>query len=378
MTPDETYEVIVVGVGGMGSAATYHLAKRGVDVLGIERYDVPHAHGSSHGESRLLRLPQTKGHEYVPLVKRARDRWLELEDEIGWELFVETGTIGIGPPDGEKIADATAACDRHDVEYETLSAAEIEERFPAYDLPEDYVGIYQDDGGFLASERAVTAHVRRAQAHGGTVHARERVLDWEAVGDGVRVRTDRGTYAADHLVVSSGAWAAKHLDVLSGSLNPERRVMIWVQPEREEHFTPEAFPGFTIRVPEGSYYGFPTYERPGYKFGREPETPEAIDPDDWRTEPTLQDDEFLRRLPENHLPTGNGPTMGMSSCIVTESVDGHFYVDTHPDYPQVSIAAGFSGSGFKFCSVIGESLADLTTTGDTDVPIGKFRVEGRI
>lgn len=378
MPQGHSYDVIVVGVGGMGSAAVYHLAKRGVDVLGIERYDIPHTHGSSHGESRLLRLPQTKGHEYVPLVQRARELWLDLEDEASEEIFVQTGTIGIGPAGSDKITDGTSSCDAYGIEYELLSSEEVSERFPAYDIPDDHQGIYQSDGGFVASEKGIISHVRQAQSHGGTVHARERVRDWEPVGDGVRVTTDRSTYTADHLVVSSGAWAGKHLDFLSGKLRPERRVMIWIQPENEAHFSPERFPGFTIQVPDGSYYGFPNYERPGYKYGREPEIPDVIDPDDWQDEPTLQDDEFLRRLANNHFPSGTGPTMGMSSCIVTSSVDGHFYVDSHPEHPQVTIAAGFSGSGYKFCSVIGESLADIATTGDTENPIEKFRFGNRL
>ena len=373
-----SYDAIVLGVGGMGSAAVYHLAKRGVDVLGIERYDVPHRRGSSHGETRIFRLTQPEHPEYVPLAQRAGTLWRELEAESGAELLTTIGSIHAGPADGEKVADSIESCEVNDVPYELLTGAELGERFPGYDLPAEYRAVYQPDGGFLACERAVATHVNRAHAHGGTVHARERVVEWRPRESGVEVRTDRDTYEADHLVVAAGAWAGKHLEPLSDALVPERRVMLWLHPDAPERFTPETFPVFSVDVPQGGFYGFPVYERPGFKFGRSPDVGERVDPDDWQDEPTLRDEELLRRLPENHFAGGAGPTMGMSSCIVTNSRDGHFYLDTHPEYPHVSIAAGFTGHGFKFSSVVGEVLADFVTDGDTDNPIDVHRLGGRL
>ncbi|WP_132059347.1 N-methyl-L-tryptophan oxidase [Halorussus amylolyticus] len=373
-----TYDTIVLGVGGMGSSAVYHLAKRGLDVLGIERYDVPHARGSSHGDTRIFRLTQPEHPEYVPLARRARERWRDLEAESGAELLTTTGSVHAGPADGPKVADAVESCEENDVPYELLTGAQLGERFPGYRLPDDYRGVYQPDGGFLACERAISTFVNRAHVHGGTVRARERVLDWEPREDGVRVRTDRDTYEADSLVVATGAWAAEHLDLLSGALTPQRRVMAWLSPDEPDHFTPETFPVFSVDVPEGSFYGFPEYERPGFKFGRSPESPEDIDPDDWQTEPTLEDERRLRPLAEAHFPGAAGPTMRLASCIVTNSLDGHFYLDTHPEYPHVSFAAGFTGHGFKFASVVGEALADFAEMGDTDLPIDVHRIDGRL
>lgn len=377
MTQNE-YDAIVLGVGGMGSAAVYHLAKRGVDVLGIERYDVPHARGSSHGDTRIFRLTQPEHPDYVPLAQRAQELWRELEAESGAELLTKTGSVHAGPADGAKVADALESCEANDLAHELLTGEELGERFPGYCLPDDYRGVYQPDGGFLACERAITTHVNRAHAHGGTVRARERVLDWEPREDGVRVRTDRDTYEADSLVVTTGAWAAEHLDLFSDALTPQRRVMAWLHPEEPAHFAPETFPVFSLDVPEGSFYGFPVYERPGFKFGRAPRSPETIDPDDWQDEPTLRDEERLRELPETYFPGAAGPTMRLASCIVTNSVDGHFYLDTHSEYPHVSFAAGFTGHGFKFASVVGEVLADFATDGDTDHPIDVHRLGGRL
>lgn len=373
-----SYDAIIVGVGAMGSAAVYRLAKRGVDVLGLERYDVPHTRGSSHGDTRIFRLTQPEHPDYVPLARRAGELWREVEAESGREILTETGSVHAGPAGGPKVADAVESCEANDVPHEVLTGEELNERFPGYDLPEDHLGVYQPDGGFLACERAISTQVNLAHEHGGTVRARERILDVDIGETGVAVRTDRNCYEADNLVVASGAWAGRHLDLLSDALTPQRRVMAWLHPEEPSKYAPDRFPVFSISVPEGSFYGFPVYERPGFKFGRTPDLAETIDPDDWEEEPTLQDEELLRQLPANHFPGADGPTMRLASCIVTRSLDGHFYLDTHPEYPHVSIAAGFTGHGFKFSSVVGEVLADFVTEGDTDNKISIHRLDGRL
>jgi sarcosine oxidase len=372
------YDAIVVGVGGMGSAAVYHLAKRGVDVLGLERYDVPHTRGSSHGDTRIFRLTQPEHPEYVPLARRAGELWRELEAESGRTLLTTTGSVHAGPADGDKVADAAASCAAHDLDHEVLTSRELTERFPGYRLPDGHRGVYQPDGGFLACERAVATHVNRAHAHGATVRAREAVRDVRLRETGVTVRTNRDEYDAGHLVVAAGAWAGEHLDLLDGALDPQRRVMAWLHPEEPARFAPERFPVFSVDIPEGGFYGFPVAERPGFKFGRGPDIAESVDPDEWDDEPTLRDEELLRRLTRNHFPDADGPTMRLATCLVTRSVDGHFYLDTHPEYPHVSVAAGFTGHGFKFCSVVGETLADFVTSGDTDNPIDVHRLDGRL
>ncbi|MEF8800766.1 MAG: N-methyl-L-tryptophan oxidase [Halolamina sp.] len=373
-----SYDAIVIGVGGMGSAAVYQLAKRGVDVLGIEQYDIPHTNGSSHGDTRIFRLTQPEHPEYVPLAQRAGELWRGLEAESGRTILTETGSIHAGPPDGPKITDSVESCEANDVEYELLTGGEINERFPGYELPDDHRGVYQPDGGFLRCERAVATHVTQAHEHGATVHGREQVHDLTIREQGVRVRTDRNSYEADNLVVTAGAWAGEHLDLLSDALVPQRRVMAWLHPSAPEKFQPGNFPVFSVDVPEGSFYGFPVAERPGFKFGRSAEFAETIDPDDWHDEPTLQDEKLLRQLTQNSFPGADGPTMRLATCLITDSLDGHFYLDTHPEYPHVSIAAGFSGHGFKFCSVVGETLADFVTDGDTENPIGVHRLDGRL
>lgn len=362
----DRYDAIVIGVGGMGSAAVYHLAKRGLDVVGIERYDIPHRQGSSHGSTRIFRLVQHERPRYFPLAQRAHALWRELETDTGRTLLYTTGSINAGPPDNEAPAKAIKACEQFGLSYEELRGSAVNDRHPGYSLPPDFHAVYQPDGGFLACEECIVAHTEGAIAHGATVRARERVEGWEPRGDGVRVRTTKGTYDADSLVIAAGAWTGKLIEELHHVAVPERRIMAWLQPETPAHFTPEVFPVFIVDVDEGHYYGFPVYDIPGFKFGWSPELAEVVDPDTMDREPTVHEEAIHRRFAERYFPTGAGPTSKLQACMVTQTPKQHFILDTHPDYPQVAVAAGFSGNGFKFCSVVGEIMADLATTGDTE------------
>lgn len=372
---EERYDVVVVGVGGMGSAATYHLARRGLDVLGIEQYDVPHSKGSSHGSTRIVRLVQHEGPEYVPLARRALDLYRELEATTGRDLLTTTGSVHAGAPETDMVEDAAASCDAHGVPYERLSAAEVNERFPGYDLPASFEAVFQPDGGFVDCERTVVAHVAAAHAEGATVRARERVRDWHETADGVRVVTDKGRYAADHLVVTAGAWAGGLLPDLAVDLTPVRRVIAWLQPERPERFTPETFPVFSVRDTDESGYGFPVYDVPGFKFGRSPGNPKVVDPDDFDPEPSHAEEELLRRFASRYFPDGAGPTLRLATCMLTESPDGDFLLGRLPGHDSVTVAAGFTGHGFKFTSAVGEALADFAVDGDTDLPVDPHRIE---
>ncbi|ESP87175.1 N-methyl-L-tryptophan oxidase [Candidatus Halobonum tyrrellensis] len=373
------YDCIVVGVGGMGSAAVYRLADRGVDTLGLERFDVPHARGSSHGSTRIVRLTQPEDPSYVPLARAAFDNWRELEAATGRDLLTTTGSIHAGHPDADIVPDARASLDEHDVGYELLSGEEVSERFPGYDLPAEYRAVFQPDGGFVDCERAVSAHVEAAHAEGATVRARERVTDWRETPDGVRVETTKASYLAEDLVVAAGAWNGDLLPSLADRLTPVRRVMAWLQPERPADFQPDTFPVFSLQGREGYAYGFPTYDVPGFKFGREPDPDEPfgaadpVDPDGWNRDPTPRDEAFHREFAETYFPAGAGPTLRLRTCMLTESHDGHFLLGPHPEYDSVHVAAGFTGHGFKFTSVVGEVLADFVVDGETDHSVDLHR-----
>lgn len=372
----DRYDAIVVGVGGMGSATVAHLADRGADVLGLERYDIPHGYGSSHGRTRIFRLAYSEGAAYVPLLKRAADLWAALEADHDRQLRYRTGSIDAGPAGEPLVEESKRSCEEHDLPYERLSGTELADRFPGFQLPEDYEAIYQPDGGFLVPEQCTVAHVDRAHRAGATIRARERVVDWRPTADGgVRVETDYDRYDADRLVVTAGAWAAQFIDALDGIAVPERQVLAWFQPRDPDRFAPDRFPVWGLQVPEGRYYGVPVHGVPGVTFGRYNHREETVDPDAFEREPTQVDERLLRTFAERYFPDAAGPTMRLETCLFTNTPDGHFVLDTLPDRPQVVVGAGFSGHGFKFASVIGEIMADLALDGETDHPIEMFSID---
>ena len=370
----DRYDVIVIGVGGMGSAATCRLAERGLDVLGLERYDVPHDRGSSHGRTRIIRKPQYEAPEYVPLIEAAYDRWRDLEERTGRRLLHVTGGIDAGPPGSRIVAGSQASCEAHGLDHERLSAAEVNDRFPGYDLPEGHRAVYQPDGGFLDPERCVVAHVDAAHEAGATIRAREQVHGYTTTDDGIRVESSKDTYEADRLVVTAGAWTPKLVPELRPIAVPERQVLAWFQPTSPSSFDPDRFPVFVHDAEEGHYYGFPQYDVPGFKLGKFHHREEVVDPDAFGREPRPADEDLLRAYADEYFPTGAGPTMQLTTCLFTNTPDGHFVIDRLPDEPRVTVGAGFSGHGFKFASVVGEILADLAVDGETDHGVDRFRM----
>jgi sarcosine oxidase len=372
------YDVIVVGLGGMGSATAWQLARRGQRVLGLERFDIPNNKGSSHGVSRIIRLPYYEDPAYVPLLRRAYELWHEAEAVTGAELLVTTGSIDASPEDDPLFQGALASALEHGLQHEVLTGAALNERFPGYGLPANHRAIFQPQGGLIASERAIVAHVRAAQGEGADIRARERVLGWEASasGEGVTVTTDKGVYQAARLVITAGAWAGELAPPLARLAVPERQVLAWLQPHRPELFALDRFPVFNLQVEEGRYYGFPVYEVPGFKFGRYHHQEETGPADTLLREPDAADEALLRVFGERYFPDGSGPTMALRACMFTNTPDEHFILDRHPAYAQVILASPCSGHGYKFCSVIGEILADLATgDGTTRHEIGFLRLD---
>lgn len=368
------FNTIVVGVGGMGSATCYQLAKRGQRVLGIERFDIPHDMGSSHGYTRIIRLAYYEDPSYVMLLKRAYELWGEIEQRTGEKLLHRTGSIDAGPADSWVFKGSLQSCIEFDLPHEVLTGRELSERFPGYRLPHDSLAVFQPDGGFLVPERSIVMFTEVAQALGAEIHGRETVLEWEPWGDGVRVHTDRDVYTADSLVFTPGSWSQDMLPFLDGLAVPERQVLAWLQPQRPELFRPANFPVFNCLVPEGRYYGFPVYGVPGFKFGMYHHFEEHGRADTLSREVYREDEEALRDFASRYFPHGSGPTMSLKSCLFTNSPDKHFIIDLHPSYPQVSFAAGFSGHGYKFASVIGEVLADLAQRRTSRHDISLFNV----
>jgi sarcosine oxidase len=367
----ERYDVVVVGVGGMGSAALYHLARRGKRVLGIERFEIPHELGSSHGLTRIIRQAYFEHPSYVPLVRRAYELWRELEKAAGEQLLWITGAVEGGPVIFEG---AVRSSIEHALPYEELDGAEVGRRFPAYRLPADLRVVYQRDGGFVLPERCIVAHVTGAKTHGATVRTAERALEWSTGESGVRVRTERGVVEAERIVLTAGAYSQDVARLEHGMVTAQRQVLAWLEPSRPELFARDRFPVFNLALEEGHVYGFPIHGVPGFKLGfYDPEGAKG-DPDAIPRDVTPEDEVPLRRFAERYFPDGAGRTLDLKACLFELSPDEHFLIDRHPESELAVVAAGFSGHGFKFCSVVGEILADLAIEGETLHDIGFLRL----
>lgn len=370
------YDTIVVGVGGMGSATCYELAKRGKKVLGLEQFDIPHTYGSSHGHTRIIRLAYYEDPSYVPLLRRAYELWEAIEEESGEKILYKNASVDVGAADSEVFTGSLASCIEHGISHEVLTGKELNERFPGYNVPDDFRVLYQKDGGFLVPERATVAFVNAALKFGTAIQAREKVLSWQPTSKGgVIVKTSRDEYEADSLVFTSGAWNGQLLPILNGLAVAERQVLAWLQPFEPELFTPENFPVFNMQLGEERYYGFPVYGIPGFKFGKYCHLKEQGEPELFDREPNEKDEAVLRAFSSKIFPKGSGATMTLKTCMFTNSPDDHFILDIHPEHPQVSFAAGFSGHGYKFASVIGEIMADLATERDTKHDIELLRLK---
>jgi sarcosine oxidase len=357
----QVYDVIVIGVGGMGSATCYQLAKRGQRVLGLERFDIPHSMGSSHGDTRMLRLAYFEGQAYVPLVLRAHQLWQEIGKLAGEHLLHMTGTLDISGPDEEDIiGKAEQACRTYDLPYELLDSEAIMARYPGFKLEAKHKGLFQPDGGFVASEKAILAHTALAIDAGAEIRPRERVLGWEPTqSGGVKVKTERGTYEAGSLVLSTGPWIGEFAPGVIPFTQPYRQVFGWFRPRSPDLFKMGSFPSFTLKIDEGHYYGFPLWNNPGLKIGGPHHGREKCDPETLIRENRPSDEEGLRVCLSRYIPEALGAALSVRVCIYTMTPDEDFIIDRMPGMPQVVVASPCSGHGFKFASVFGEVLADL-------------------
>ena len=373
---DGTYDAIVVGLGAMGSSAAYQLAKRGVRVLGLEAFEPGHTQGSSHGESRIIRMAYMEHPDYVPLLRRAYELWAEVQAESGADLFHPIGGLFVGSSESRAVAGALESARIHALPHELLHADEIAHRYPAL-RPEEYeVGVWEASAGVLFPERCIAAYASLASSAGADLRYGEAVRSWKASGGGVEVATDRGTYRADRLVLAAGAWMGRLLEELRLPLRAERMAVYWFHPsERAELFASDRFPIYIWDMgAHGSYYGFPHLERPGVKVGRH-HTGRYVDLDAVERETTLEDEAELRRFTSRRIPALDGPVAESVVCLYTNTPDEDFIVDAHPEHPQVVYASACSGHGFKFASVIGEVLADLALEGRATPAAAFLRAE---
>ncbi|GAA5216657.1 N-methyl-L-tryptophan oxidase [Streptomyces thinghirensis] len=371
-----TYDVIVIGLGGMGSAAAHHLSARGARVLGLEKFGPVHNRGSSHGGSRVTRQSYFEDPAYVPLLLRAYELYEDLERATGRDIAVLCGGVMVGRPDSWTVSGSLRSAREWDLPHEMLDAREIRRRFPTLSPADDEVALYEAKAGLLRPENTVAAHLQLATRQGADLHFDEPMTRWEPYRDGVRVHTAENTYTASRLVICPGAWAPRLLADLGVPFTVERQVMYWFQPKHGTRpFLPAKQPIYVWEDASGvQVYGFPAIDGPDmgakvafFRKGRAT-TPETIDRTVYDHEVEAMADHMSDRIPD--LP---GTFLKAATCMYTTTADEHFVIARHPAHPDsVTVACGFSGHGFKFVPVVGEILADLALTGSTAHPIGLF------
>lgn len=371
----ERYDAVVVGAGGMGSAALYHLARRGVRACAVERFAVAHDQGSSHGDTRIIRKAYMEHPDYVPLLHRAYALWEELEGEGRGELFARVGLLVAGDPATEAMRGQAACYREHDLPHETLDATALAARYPDVALPADWSAFYDPFGGFLRVEDCVRRHADLAKAHGAVIYEGEQMRSWRGEGEGVVVETERRRLLADRLVLAAGAWAAPELRRLGIAVQVVRKVQLWYRGRGVERYVPGAMPCFYIADGEDGFYGFPALEPWGLKLAEHNVSHDIVDdplrlnralaPED---EPRILD--FLARF----FPALKPERSKHAVCMYSLTPDQHFILDIHPECPAVVLGAGFSGHGFKFAPVVGEILAELALEGQTRQSIEFLRL----
>jgi sarcosine oxidase len=366
---------IVIGGGVMGCAAAYHLARRGQPVRLLEQYDFGTDRGSSHGESRIIRLAYDSA-DYVQLAVASYALWRELESDVDSPLLHTTGGIDFGSPGSHMLAGIGATYDALGVPYDALDRADLVRRFPQFDPPQDAIGYYQSDYAVLFADRCVAGLAAQAQRAGAEFHSRERVYALSATDSGVTVRTDVGQYEAESVVVAAGSWMrALLLDTgIEIPLTVTTEISGYFQPDHPDAFQPGRFPLFIqhLRDTTSNGCGFPDLGH-GVKLILD-RTGAITDPDLHSDEVSTTQLDRLNSYVAGVVPALAGTLIEIVPCRYTMTPDEHFIIDQHPDSPRIIIASPCSGHGFKFAPAIGQILADLATTGETTFDISRFRL----
>ena len=366
------FDVAIVGLGAMGSATAYAFARRGARTLGIDRYSPPHALGSSHGETRIIREAYFEDPRYVPMVQRAYELWDELASATGQTLMVRTGGLMIGPEAGVLVAGARASGDTHGLPYERLTADEVRRRFPVLAPSDEMVAIYEPRAGVLFPEACVAAHLSLAVQAGAELHRDEPVTGWHAEGSEFVVETTRGRYRAKQLVLAANAWLDQLLPGFPISVS--RQPLFWFEPlARPEAFEPERLPIYLWEPePDRFFYGFPAFH------GEVKVAPHLggvrSDPDRLDREIHPEEVAAIRARLERWMPDAGGRFVRGVVCMYANTPDEHFIIDRLPEHEGALVISACSGHGFKFSCAIGEAAAEILLEGRPRLDLELFRM----
>lgn len=354
-------DVAIVGLGAMGSAAAWQLAARGRRVMGFDRFHPPHANGSSHGRSRIIREAYFESPFYVPMVRRAWELWSQLEERSGRRLYRPTGGLTIGPPQGKLVSGFIESAEAHSVGFERLSAEEVGERFPVFRPDRHMVAVLESRAGVLLPEDCISVMLDLARQAGCALYFDEPIEQWTPAGDGFVLRTRHGEYRADQVVFSAGAWMATELPGIPLPLTVARQAMFWVSSRGpRERFFPDSFPVWLWETRRGPvFYGFPDLGD-GPKIARH-HGGRATTADTVSREVQAEESNEVLAFLRGAIPALAGAVTDTRICLYTNTPDEHFIIDRHPRHPGAWIVSPCSGHGFKFAPAIGEAVADLVT-----------------
>ena len=369
-----SYDVAIVGLGAMGSAALHAIAARGQRVIGFDRFQPAHSRSSSFGESRVIRLAYSEDPAYVPLLRGAYRAWRRLEEAAGESVMFLTGIVEAAAPGGTQVAGSLRSAQQHDLPHERLTPRQVNDRFPAFRVPSDWTCVFSPDGGVLFPEKAIGLFVALAQSLGATARLNTRVLEAQPAGDGVSIKLEGGeVIEAGSAIISAGPWIVDLLPQLRHSLMLTRQPLLWFDPVDASLVRPERMPVFMFQEEDHVVYGLPDVCGSGVKAAFHSSGGQLISADQPRAEVSESEETALRAFLQRYVPPAAGAVRRTSLCAYTRSPDGHFVLGLHPEAPQIVLASPCSGHGFKFASIIGEILADLALDQSTTWPIEIFK-----
>ena len=380
---ERTWDVIVIGLGAVGSAALYQLAKRGVKALGIDRFQPPHDRGSSHGDTRITRLALGEGPQYVQFAKRSHEIWRELEAQTGSTLFREVGGLFFGSAQNHGQAHGSAdflqttidVAREHGIRHEVLDADAMRERFSQFHFRDDERGCLEHTAGFVHPEACIAAQLEVAGRLGAQVRTDDQVLHWSNAGGAVEVKTERASHVAGQLIVTAGAWLPRLVPELGRVARVFRQVLFWFEPDGpHETFAPERLPVY-IRVPDAGtnmFYGFPAIDGAGRGLKIAGEQFDQITaPDAANNEIGAPEKAAMHVVASPHLRI-TPRCVRTVVCKYTVTPDFHFVIDRAPGNERVWFASACSGHGFKHSAAVGEALAEMVTKGQTGFDLAPF------